>query len=182
MHSYLSHVVEFEGHKPHLEPTVFLAPDVWVIGRVILEQQVNVWTGTVIRGDDDVITIGRGTTILEQCLVEAPMGFPVHVGEDAILSHKAVIHGAQIGNRALVGIGAMVLDGAKVGEGSMVGSGAVVTPRTEVPPGKLVLGIPAKAVRDVEPSDVDFMKREHERTLAKAEMYKLVYKQIRTRT
>jgi len=155
MCAYLSHIVEYEGHRPKLDPTVFLAPDVWVIGRVELGEQVNIWTSTIIRGDDEAIAIGKRTTILEQCLVEAPTGLPVHIGENVILSHKAVVHGALIGDRVLVGIGAMVLDGAKVGEGSMVGSGAIVTPRTEIPSGKLVIGIPGKAVRDITQADMD---------------------------
>ncbi|MFB0543356.1 MAG: gamma carbonic anhydrase family protein [Candidatus Bathyarchaeia archaeon] len=131
----MAHIVEFEGQKPKVDPTVFLAPGVWVIGRVELGERVNVWTGTVIRGDDDTVIVGRRTIILEQCLIEAPAGMPVHIGEEALISHGAIVHGAQIGDGVLVGIGAIVLDGAKVGEGSIVGSGALVTPGTEIPPG-----------------------------------------------
>jgi len=174
----VAHIVEYEGQKPKIDPTTFLAPDVWVIGRVELGEKVNVWTGTVIRGDDDTVVIGKHTSILEYCLIEAPTGMPVHIGEDAIISHGAIVHGAQIGDRTVVGIGAIVLDGAKVGEGSIIGSGALVSPRTEIPPGKLVLGIPGKAVRDVEAAEVQAMRREHERTLAKAEKYKTIYEGI----
>lgn len=169
------HIVEFEGQKPKVDPTVFLAPSVWVIGSVELGERVNVWTGTIIRGDDDTVTIGRRTTILEQCLIEAPMGTPVHIGEDALISHGATIHRAQIGDRVLVGIGAIVLDGAKVGDGSIIGSGALVTPRTEVPSGKLVLGIPGKVARDIRESEVEMVIQEHERTLAKAEKYRVIF-------
>jgi carbonic anhydrase/acetyltransferase-like protein (isoleucine patch superfamily) len=174
----VAHIVEFEGQKPKIDPTAFLSPEVWVIGRVELGEKVNVWTGTVIRGDDDTIVIGRRTTVLEHCLIEAPTGMPVRIGEDVIVSHGAIVHGAQIGDRAVVGIGAIVLDGAKVGEGSIIGSGALVSPRTEIPPGKLVIGIPGKVVRDVEAADVQAMSREHERTLAKAEKYRVVYQKM----
>lgn len=122
--------------------------------------------------------VGKRTTVLKQCLIEAPMGTPVRIGEDALISHGAIVHGAQIGDRALVGIGAIVLDGVKVGEGSIIGSGALVTSRTEVPPGKLVLGIPGKVVRDVRESDFEMVKREHKRTLAKAEKYRAIYQKI----
>jgi carbonic anhydrase/acetyltransferase-like protein (isoleucine patch superfamily) len=174
----LAHVVEFEGQKPKIDLTVFLAPEVWIIGRVELGERVNIWTGTVIRGDDDTVVIGKHTTVLEHCLIEAPTGTPVRIGEDVIVSHGAIVHGAQIWGRAVVGIGAIVLDGAKVDEGSIIGSGALVSPRTEIPLGKLVLGIPRKVVRDVEAAEVQAMRQEHERTLAKAEKYKTVYERM----
>ena len=174
----MAHLVEFEERKPKIDPTVFLAPDVWIIGSVELGERVNVWTGTVIRGDDDTVVIGKRTTILEHCLIEAPTGMPVRIGEDVILSHGAVVHGAQIGDRAVVAIRATVLDGAKIGEDSIIGSGALVSPRTEIPAGKLVLGVPGKVVRDVEEADVQAMSRERERTLAKAEKYRIVYRKM----
>jgi len=174
----VAHVVEFEGKKLSIDPTAFLAPDVWIIGRVELGERANIWTGTVIRGDDDTVVIGKRTTVLEHCLIEAPTGMPVHIGEDVIVSHGAIVHGAQIGDRAVVGIGAIVLDGAKVGDGSIIGSGALVSPRAEIPSEKLVLGIPGKVVREVEEADVQAMKREHERTLAKADKYKVIYQRM----
>jgi carbonic anhydrase/acetyltransferase-like protein (isoleucine patch superfamily) len=174
----MAHVVEFKGQKPKIDPTVFLAPEVWIIGRVELGERVNIWMETVIRGDDDTVVIGKRTTVLEHCLIEAPTGMPVRIGEDVIVSHGAIVHGAQIGDRTVVGIGAIVLDGAKVGEGSIIGSGALVSPRTEIPPGKLVLGIPGKIVRDVETADIQAMNREHERTLVKAEKYKIMYQNM----
>jgi len=177
-HIGVAHVVEFEGKKPRIDPTVFLAPDVWIIGRVELGERANIWTGTVIRGDDDTVIVGRRTTVLEHCLIEAPTGMPVHIGEDVIISHGAIVHGAQIGDRAVVGIGAMVLDGAKVGDGSIIGSGALVSPRAEIPSGKLVLGIPGKVVRDIEEADIQAMSRERKRTLAKAEKYKVIYQKM----
>jgi len=174
----MMHIVEFDGQRPKVDPSAFLAPDVWIIGRVELGERVNVWTGTIIRGDDDSVIVGKRTTILENCLIEAPTGMPVHIGEDAILSHGAVVHGAQLGDRVVVGIGATVLDGAKVGDGSIIGSGALVSPRTEIPAGKLVLGIPGKVIRDVEAADTQMMNREHERTLAKAEKYRVIYQRM----
>jgi len=168
-------IVEFEGKRPKVHPSVFIAPGAWVIGDVTLEEDVNVWTGAVIRGDDDSVRIGARTTVLENCVIEAPTGNPVSIGADAIISHSAIIHGATIGEGAIIGIGAIVLDRAEVGEGAMVGSGALVSPRDIIPPRNLALGVPAKPIREVKESEVAYMKREHERTLSKAKIYKTMY-------
>jgi len=133
-------VIEFEGKKPVIHPSVFLAPGSWVIGDVTLEEDVNIWTNAVIRGDDDSVVIGARTTILEGCLVEAPTGNPVVVGEDVIVSHGATVHGARIEDGAIIGIGAIVLDRAVVGKGSIIGSGALVSPRARSQLGILRLG------------------------------------------
>ena len=83
----MARIVEFDGYRPKIDPTAFLAPEVWIIGRVELREKVNIWTGTVIRGDDDTVVIGRQTTVLEHCLIEAPAGMPVYIGEEVIISH-----------------------------------------------------------------------------------------------
>lgn len=168
-------LIEFEGKKPRIDKSVFLAPGSWVIGDVTLKEGVNVWMGAVIRGDDDTVEIGARTTVLENCVVEAPTGYPVTIGEDTIVSHGAIVHGARIGSGVLVGIGAIVLDGAEVGDGAIVGSGALVPPRAVIPPNHLALGIPAKPVREVREGEREMVTREHERTLSKATRYKELF-------
>ncbi|RLI09128.1 gamma carbonic anhydrase family protein [Candidatus Bathyarchaeota archaeon] len=170
--------VEFEGRRPKVDASVFLAPGSWVIGDVTLREGVNVWTGAVIRGDDDTVVIGARTTVLENCVVEAPTGSPVVVGDDTIISHGAIVHGARVGSRVLIGIGAIVLDGAEVGDGAIVGSGALVPPRAVIPPNQLALGVPAKPVREVRDAERAMVAREHERTLTKAEKYKAIYEEL----
>jgi carbonic anhydrase/acetyltransferase-like protein (isoleucine patch superfamily) len=170
-------VIEFEGKKPKIHPTVFLAPGSWVIGDVTLDKDVNIWTNAVIRGDDDKVSIGARTTVLEGCLVEAPTGNPVDIGSDVIISHGAIVHGAIIEEGCIVGIGAIVLDNARIGSKSIIGSGALVSPRTEIPSNQLVLGVPAKPVRECRESEHEYMAREHERTLSKAKIYKKIYEE-----
>jgi carbonic anhydrase/acetyltransferase-like protein (isoleucine patch superfamily) len=170
-------VIEFEGKKPKIHPTVFLAPGSWVIGDVTLDKDVNIWTNAVIRGDDDKVSIGARTTVLEGCLVEAPTGNPVGIGSDVIISHGAIVHGAIIEEGCIVGIGAIVLDNAKIGSRSIIGSGALVSPRTEILSNQLVLGVPAKPVRECRESEHEYMAREHERTLSKAKIYKKIYEE-----
>ena len=168
-------VIEFEGKKPKIHPTVFLAPGSWVIGDVTLDEDVNVWTNAVIRGDDDTVRIGARTTVLEGCLIEAPTGNPVEIGEDVIISHGATVHGATVEDGCIVGIGAIVLDNARIGSKSIIGSGALVSPRTEIPENQLVLGVPAKPIRECRDAEHEYMAKEHERTLSKAKVYKEIY-------
>ena len=168
-------VIEFEGKKPKIHPSVFLAPGSWVIGDVTLGEDVNIWTNAVVRGDDDTVVIGARTTVLENCLIEAPTGNPVEIGEDVIISHGATVHGAKIEDGCIVGIGAIVLDNTKIGAKSIIGSGALVSPRREIPENQLVLGMPAKPVRECKEAEHSYMAKEHERTLSKAKVYKKIY-------
>ena len=108
-------------------------------------------------------------------MIEAPTGNPVTLGEDVIISHGATIHGSNVEDGCIVGIGAIVLDNAKIGKRSIIGSGALVSPRTEIPENQLVLGVPAKPVRECREAEHEYMKKEHERTLSKAKIYKEIY-------
>ena len=168
-------VIEFEGKRPRVHDSVFLAPGSWVIGDVTIGEGSNIWTGAIIRGDDDTVEIGARTTVLENCIIEAPTGSPVKIGDDTIISHGAMVHGATIGSNVLVGIGAIVLDKARVGDGAIVGSGALVSPGKEVPDNQLAIGIPAKPLREVKDGEREMVAKEHERTNSKAEKYKKIF-------
>ena len=168
-------IVEFEGKKPKIHPSVFLAPGSWVIGDVTLDEDVNVWTNAVIRGDDDSVKIGARITVLEGCLIEVPTGYPVEIGENVIISHGGVVHGAKVEDGCIIGIGAIVLDNARIGLRSIIGSGALVSPKTKIPENQLVLGIPAKPIRECNDAEHQYMDKEHERTLSKAKVYKKIF-------
>jgi len=168
-------IVDYGDKKPKVDGSVLVAPGSFVIGDVIIGEGTGIWNGAVIRGDDDSVEIGARATILENCVVEAPVGSPVKIGDGAIISHGAIVHGATIGGNSLVGIGAVVLDGAVVGEGSIIGAGAVVPPRAVIPPNTLALGIPAKPVREVREGEIEFVEKERERLISKVETYKKIY-------
>ncbi|MFP3952468.1 MAG: gamma carbonic anhydrase family protein [Candidatus Bathyarchaeia archaeon] len=170
-------LVEFKGRKPQVHDSVFLAPDSWIIGDVKLEAEVNIWTGAIIRGDDDKVRVGKRTTVLENSIIEAPEGLAVVIGDNTIISHGATVHGAKIGNRVLIGIGAIVLDGSEIGDGSIIGSGALVPPKAVIPPNSLALGIPAKVVRKVKEEERANVVKEHKRTTSKALKYKRIYEE-----
>ncbi len=168
-------LIEFDGRKPKVDPSVFLAPGSWIIGDVTLREGVGIWTGSIIRGDDDKVIIGSRTMVLENSFIEAPAGSPVEVGEESIISHGAIVHGSRIGNHVLIGIGAIVLDKAVVGEGSIIGSGALVPPGAVIPERQLVLGVPGKPVKEVGEAERAMVSAELGRLISKSEKYKAIY-------
>ncbi|MCF8032416.1 MAG: gamma carbonic anhydrase family protein [Desulfarculaceae bacterium] len=161
----------FREHSPRLGAGVFVDPSARLLGQVDLADGAMVWPGAVLRADDDRIEIGRGSAVLDLALVEAPLGKPVIVEPGALVSHQVCLHGATVKTGALVGIGAIVLDGAVVGSGALVGAGAVVPPRMEVPEGVLVLGQPAKVIRELKPAEREEVSRQLADLAAKAKVY-----------
>jgi carbonic anhydrase/acetyltransferase-like protein (isoleucine patch superfamily) len=125
----------------------YIAPNATVIGSVTLEKDVSIWFNVVIRADCDSIHIGEGTNIQDGTVLHVDPGFPVHIGRNVTVGHKAMIHGCSIGDGSLIGINAVVLDGAKIGKGCLIGANALVPAKMEVPDGAMVLGSPGKIKR-----------------------------------
>jgi carbonic anhydrase/acetyltransferase-like protein (isoleucine patch superfamily) len=143
-------IIDFAGHRPRIPASAFVAPGVDIIGDVTLGEQVNVWFGSVVRGDIHYVRIGRRTNIQDNCTVHVTEhDFPTVVGEEVTVGHNVILHGCTIGDRCLIGMGAVVMDDVEVGEGSLVAAGAVVVPGTRIEPGSLVAGVPAKFRRPV---------------------------------
>jgi carbonic anhydrase/acetyltransferase-like protein (isoleucine patch superfamily) len=128
----------------------WLAPDAHVIGRVRLGVDVGIWFGAVLRGDNEWIEIRAGSNIQEGCVLHTDMGFPLVVGENCTIGHRAILHGCLIGENSLVGMGATVLNGAKIGRNCLVGANALVTEGKEFPDNSLIVGAPAKAIRTLD--------------------------------
>lgn len=165
-------ITSFGGYTPVIAEDAFVDPSARLIGKVDIQSGASVWPGAVLRADDDKIVIGKGSAVLDQCLIEAPHGKPVIVKERALISHQACLHGAVVESGALVGIGAIVLDQAVVGENSLVGAGAVVPPGMQVPPGVLLLGQPAKPVRDLKPEEIENIQAQLQELAEKAARYR----------
>ncbi len=125
----------------------WVAPDANVIGKVTLEQGASVWFGSTLRGDNERITVGAGSNIQESCVLHTDMGYPLTIGADCTIGHKAMLHGCTIGEGTLIGMGATVLNGAVIGNGCLIGAGALVTEGKEIPDGSLVMGAPGKVIR-----------------------------------
>lgn len=142
-------MIEINGHAPTVHPGAWVAPGAVLAGDVTLDDEASVWFGCVLRGDFDAIKVGPRSNIQDGSVVHADPGFPCTIGAGVSVGHRAVVHGATIGDDVLIGMGAVVLNGATVGAGSLVAAGAVITQGAEIPPGSLVAGVPAKVRREI---------------------------------
>ena len=149
---------ELDGVAPEVDPSAWIADSAQVMGRVSLAEDVSVWFGTVIRGDTESISIGRGSNIQDGTVMHADIGMPIVLGEHVTVGHKVMLHGCTIGDETLIGIGAVVLNGAKIGRNCLVGAGALVTEGKEFPDGSMILGSPAKAVRTLTPEQMQGLR------------------------
>ena len=120
-----------------------------LIGKVSVLAKASVWFGTTIRGDNERITVVEGSNVQENCVLHTDMGFPLTIGRNCTIGHKAMLHGCTIGTNSLIGMGATVLNGAVIGEGCIIGAGALVAEGKVIPPGSLVMGIPGKIIREL---------------------------------
>ena len=144
-------IYELDGAAPDVAPTAWVADSAQVIGQVAIAADASIWFGVVIRGDTDPIHIGVSTNIQDGSVLHADYGKPLHIGDHVTVGHKVMLHGCTVGDGSLIGIGAIVLNGAKIGRGCIVGAGALVTEGKEFPDGSMILGSPAKAVRELTP-------------------------------
>ena len=156
---------------PRIHRSVYVDGSAIVIGDVVLEEDVSVWPGAILRADDDRVTVRKGTAVMDASFAEAPQGSPVEVGRGCLISHGARLHGCTVNDGALVGVGAIVLDGAVIGEGAIVGAGSVVTPGSAIEPRSLALGSPARTVRPATDDEVAWIARETIAMKAKAKEY-----------
>ncbi len=136
-----------------MEKNIFIAPNATVVGDVILENQVSIWYGAVLRGDSGTIRVGEGSNIQDNCVLHEA----VTIGKGCSIGHGAILHGCTIGDNCVVGMGAIVLNGAVLGEHCLVGAGAVVTGKMNAPAGSLLLGNPATVVKSLTEEQIDYI-------------------------
>jgi carbonic anhydrase/acetyltransferase-like protein (isoleucine patch superfamily) len=134
----------FEGKYPTIHPTAFIAPTAVIIGDVTVEENASVWYNAVLRSDFSPIVIRRGANVQDCAVLHVTPVNPTEIGPGATVGHLCLIHGATVGEEALIGNGATVLDGARIGTRAMVAAGALVTPGMKIPEGMLAVGVPAK--------------------------------------
>ena len=140
-----------DGVSPGLPDSgdYWVAPGAHVIGQVVLSEGVSVWFGCTLRGDNEPLVIGEGSNIQENCVLHTDMGYPLTIGANCTIGHKAMLHGCTIGDGSLIGMGATVLNGAVIGKGCLIGAGALVTEGKVIPDGSLVMGAPGRVVREL---------------------------------
>lgn len=136
--------------RPRVHRTAYVAPSADVVGDVELAEEVSVWYGCVLRGDIAPITVGPRSNLQDLTVVHVDVDRPTRIGAGVAVGHRAIIHGCDIEDECLIGMGAVILSHARIGRGSLVAAGAVVTEGTEAPPGSLLVGVPAKVVRQVD--------------------------------
>jgi carbonic anhydrase/acetyltransferase-like protein (isoleucine patch superfamily) len=132
---------------PAIDPDAWVAPGAHVMGRVTLAAGVGIWFGAVLRGDNEPIAVGENTNIQENSVLHTDWGYPLTIGANCTIGHKAMLHGCTIGDGTLIGMGATVLNGARIGNGCLIGACALITEGKVIPDGSLVMGAPGKVVR-----------------------------------
>lgn len=154
-------IYALDGLSPELpgDGDYWIAPDANVIGRVIVQSGVSIWFGATLRGDNDAITIGQGSNVQENTVMHTDLGFPLTIGRDCTIGHKAMLHGCTVGNETLIGMGATILNGARIGRNCLVGAGALVPEGKEIPDGSLVVGTPARVIRALDDKGIEGLRR-----------------------
>ena len=171
-------IYELDGAAPRMADSAWVADSAQVMGNVELAQDASVWFGVVIRGDTETIRIGRGSNIQDLSVLHADIGMPLTVGENVTVGHKVMLHGCTVGDESLIGIGAVVLNGAKIGKHCLVGAGALVTEGKEFPDGSMIIGSPAKVVRQLTPEQIAGLKMSAQHYVENARRFKAGLKKI----
>lgn len=143
-------IYALDGHSPRIDPDSWIAPDANLIGRIVIGAGASVWFGATLRGDNEEIEVGPGSNVQEACVLHTDMGYPLVIGANCTIGHKAMLHGCSIGEGSLIGMGATVLNGARIGRGCLIGAGALITEGKDIPDGSLVMGAPGKVVRTLD--------------------------------
>lgn len=167
-------VYALEGVRPMLPASgqYWVAPNATVIGKVTLGEDVSIWFGAVLRGDNEPIALGGCTNIQEHVMIHTDPNFPCTVGPGCTIGHRAILHGCTLGANTLIGMGAIVLNGARVGDNCLIGAGALVAEGKEIPDNSLVMGMPAKIVREVTEDQIAIIKRAGASYVARWKRYK----------
>ena len=171
-------IYQLDDLKPVIADSAWVADSAQVMGNVTLGADSSVWFGAIIRGDMDSITVGAGSNIQDGSVLHADDNMPLTIGENVTVGHQVMLHGCTIGDGSLIGIQAVVLNGAKIGKNCLVGAGALVTEGKEFPDGSMILGSPAKAVRQLSEAQLEGLKMSAQHYIKNANRYKAGLKKL----
>lgn len=169
---------QLDEHAPRVAPSAWVADSAEVIGRVELAEGVSVWFGAVLRGDNELLSIGAGSNVQDGAVVHSDMGFPVTVGTNVTIGHRVTLHGCSVGDGSLIGMGAVLLNGARIGRNCLVGAGALVTEGKEFPDGSMIVGVPAKVVRPLTPAQIERLQSGARHYVENAARYRVGLKKL----
>ena len=165
-------VYELDGVAPQVDASAWIADSAEVMGNVSLGADASVWFGCVLRGDTERMSVGEGSNIQDLSVLHADVGQPLTIGRHVTVGHKVMLHGCTIGDESLIGIGAVVLNGAQIGKNCLVGAGALVTEGKEFPDGSMIIGSPAKAVRELTSEQIAGLRQSAQHYIDNARRFK----------
>ena len=151
-------IYELGERQVRAEGEYFVAESAEVIGAVLLKNNASVWFNAVVRGDNELITIGENSNVQDGAVLHTDPGYPLVIGSDVTIGHKVMLHGCSIGDNSLIGINAVVLNGARIGRNCLIGANALITEGKEIPDGSMVLGSPGKVVRALTQQQIDGLR------------------------
>ena len=169
---------QLDDKTPQVADSAWVADSAQVMGDVQLDENVSIWFNCTLRGDNDPITIGEGSNIQDGSVLHTDEGVPLTIGRHVTVGHMVMLHGCTIGDESLIGIGAVVLNGAKIGKNCLVGAGALVTEGKEFPDGSMILGSPAKVVRQLTPEQIEGLRYSAQHYIDNANRYRKGLKKI----
>lgn len=158
--------------QPSISSNYYIAPGASVIGDIRIGEEVSIWFNAVLRGDNDAIEIGDGSNIQDGAVLHVDDGQPITIGQRVTVGHQAVLHGCTIGDGSLIGINAVVLNGAVIGKHCLIGANALITEGMEIPDGSLVMGSPAKVVKQLDDKTLDAMEAGVQNYIDKITLYR----------
>jgi carbonic anhydrase/acetyltransferase-like protein (isoleucine patch superfamily) len=158
--STMANILPYKNIYPKIEEDVYIAPNAWIIGDVVIGKRSSIWFNTVVRGDEHYIRIGSETNVQDSAVLHGTPGeFPLEIGNRVTIGHGAIVHGCIVEDECMIGMGAIVMDGAKIGKGSLIAAGSLVTQGLIVPPGSLVMGSPGKIIKTLNEAEQKRMLR-----------------------
>lgn len=169
---------QLDSHTPDVAESAWIADNAQVMGAVHLAANASVWFGVTVRGDTETISIGEGSNIQDGSVLHADVGKPLTVGKNVTVGHMVMLHGCTIGDESLIGIGAVVLNGAKIGKNCLVGAGSLVTEGKEFPDGSMIMGSPAKVVRELTPEQIQGLRLSAQHYIENAHRFKAGLKRL----
>ena len=164
--------LQFNGVAPSINENAYVSESVDIIGDVKVEENVSIWFGARLRADMNKIVIGANSNIQENAVVHVDIESPVIIGENVTIGHSAIIHGCNISNNVLVGMGSIILNNAKIGKNTIIGAGSLITQGKEFPEGVLILGNPAKVIRELTKVEIESIKKSADNYVSLSKKYK----------
>jgi carbonic anhydrase/acetyltransferase-like protein (isoleucine patch superfamily) len=165
-------------HTPNIDDSCFVAPSADLIGQVVMHANSSVWFNCVLRADNEPITIGENSNIQDGSILHVDPGYPISISNNVTVGHKVMLHGCTIGEGTLIGMNAVVLNGAKIGKHCLIGANSLVTENMEIPDGSMVLGSPAKIVKELDEKTQAMLKMGAGHYVENSARYKAELKEV----